>query len=328
MNLKHFFQWEQATRDTIDVKKIYVDMADDLVAGVLLSQIVYWFLPAQNGKTKLRVVKDRVYWLAKGREDWWDECRIKPRQFDTAFKKLEEKGLVEKKTMKFNGDPTVHIRILWDNFLPALKEELNNLPSELEATKEKQDQEISYIDSIQEQLDTAGFYKSVKTDSQDQTVGSTGFYKSVKTGLQNGDFVYTDFVKTLTENTTENTNINGWLGEATPSQKIPLIDHEPTERIKQEWDLVKDTCEKHDVHQSQAMEFYKVWRHYYPKATVSIVLATIREMLNDKWTLKNGKWTEQEYQNMTGLFHHRMKSWREMTVAYEDLEKTNLSHMG
>jgi hypothetical protein len=50
-----FLAWEAASRDTIDFKKIYVDMADDLVAGLLLSQVVYWFLPDRNGNLKLRV---------------------------------------------------------------------------------------------------------------------------------------------------------------------------------------------------------------------------------------------------------------------------------
>jgi DNA replication protein DnaD len=182
MDLNQFFRWEQASRDTIDVKKIYVDMADDLVAGILLSQIVYWFLPDKEGKTKLRVCKDGELWLVKGREDWWDECRIKPRQFDTAFNKLMEKGLVEKKTYKFNGNPTTHIRIIWDNFLATLHIELDKFNT----------------------FENTGFHESVKTNLQEVSVDNTGFYESVKTTSQNRDSVLSKSVKTLTENTTEN----------------------------------------------------------------------------------------------------------------------------
>jgi hypothetical protein len=181
MDINQFFRWEQATRDTIDVKKIYVDMADDLIAGVLLSQIVYWFLPDKEGKTKLRVHKDGELWLVKGREDWWDECRIKPRQFDTAFNKLMEKGLVEKKTFKFDGNPMTHIRIVWDNFLTALNIELDKL----------------------ETLDNTGFNKSVKTEKHPETLDNTGFNKSVKTKSQICNSVLSKSVKTITENTTK-----------------------------------------------------------------------------------------------------------------------------
>jgi hypothetical protein len=120
LTFKEFLVWEQLSQDTIDVKRIYIDMADDLVAGILLSQIVYWFLPNKAGATKLRVEHDGVLWLAKGREDWYDECRITAKQFDRASKILIEKGLIEKKTFKFNGNPTVHVRLNEDNFLASL----------------------------------------------------------------------------------------------------------------------------------------------------------------------------------------------------------------
>lgn len=106
--------WEQLSRDTIDVKRAYIDVAEDLVAGILLSQIIYWNLPSQNGKTKLRVKKDGELWLAKTREDWWDECRITPRQCDRALKILVDKKLVEKEIFKFNGNPTTHIKLNFD----------------------------------------------------------------------------------------------------------------------------------------------------------------------------------------------------------------------
>lgn len=119
-NMKDFLLWEEATKDTIDVKKVYIDAAGDLVAGVLLSQIVFWFTPNKQGAEKLRVKKEGKLWLAKGRDDWWEECRITPKQFDRAIKVLQSNGLVEKKIFKFNGDPTVHITIDEDNFLDAL----------------------------------------------------------------------------------------------------------------------------------------------------------------------------------------------------------------
>ena len=48
MTRQEFIAWEQVSRDTIDVKRCYVDIAGDLVAGILLSQIVYWHLPGER----------------------------------------------------------------------------------------------------------------------------------------------------------------------------------------------------------------------------------------------------------------------------------------
>ena len=121
MTRQEFIAWEQASRDTIDVKRCYVDIAGgDLIAGILLSQIMYWHLPAKDGGDKLRVEKDGETWLAKGRADWWDECRISPKQFDRASAILQKLGLIQTVVKRFSGNPTVHIRICWDTFLRDL----------------------------------------------------------------------------------------------------------------------------------------------------------------------------------------------------------------
>jgi hypothetical protein len=120
MNINEFLKWEELSKDTIDVKRIYIDIADDLVAGILLSQIIFWCLPSKRGKTKLRIKKDECLWLAKGREDWWEECRITPKQFDRASQILSDKGLIEKKIFKFNGNPTIHIRLIPENLMEGV----------------------------------------------------------------------------------------------------------------------------------------------------------------------------------------------------------------
>lgn len=68
MTHQEFLVWESASRDTIDVKRCCVDLAQgDLIAGILLSQIVCHHLPAKNGAdNKLIVERDGCQWLAKG----------------------------------------------------------------------------------------------------------------------------------------------------------------------------------------------------------------------------------------------------------------------
>lgn len=107
-------------------------------------------------------------------------------------------------------------------------------------------------------------------------------------------------------------NNNGRMGD------LPSPDNE--DKIKNEWDKFKEFCQEYSLDGSQTMDIYKTWKYQYDQAPISIVIATIRELLRDKYVYKNGSWTETEYKNMVGLFHHRMKTWREMAVAFEDID--------
>lgn len=118
-NIEEFLKWEEASRDTIDVKRCYIDLAGDLVTGILLSQIIYWYLPSKRGESRLRIKRrDGKHWMAKGRRDWWDECRVTPKQFDRSIGILRAKGLVETRLWKFRGSPTLHVCLN----MPALVE--------------------------------------------------------------------------------------------------------------------------------------------------------------------------------------------------------------
>lgn len=107
----NIFQLETFARSGYMVRLAYVDIAEDLIAGILLGQIVYWYMPNEQGKSKLRVKKNGEFWLAKSREDWKDEIRITPKQYDRAIKILINKGFVEVQKFKFNGAPTNHIKL-------------------------------------------------------------------------------------------------------------------------------------------------------------------------------------------------------------------------
>ena len=127
----NFLSWEATTRDTIDFKKIYVDMADDLVAGLMLSQIVFWHIPNKAGNQKMRVSRDGYMWIAKSSEDWYEECRITKWQVPRALKILKDKSLIDSKLYKFNGAPTVHIRIIEDAFLSLWAEKTGVSPKSI-----------------------------------------------------------------------------------------------------------------------------------------------------------------------------------------------------
>ena len=40
---------------------------------------------ARDGRARLQVEREGKLWLAKSRTDWWDECRISPKQADRAL---------------------------------------------------------------------------------------------------------------------------------------------------------------------------------------------------------------------------------------------------
>lgn len=109
----------------------YIDISGDLIAGTLLSQIMYWFSNDKNGKSKVRIYKDGFFWLAKGRNDWVEEIRISPKQYDNAIKKLKDKRFVETKLYKFNAVPTTHIRPIYKNINEEIRKWKDSIAKEL-----------------------------------------------------------------------------------------------------------------------------------------------------------------------------------------------------
>lgn len=128
LSFNDFVVWEQSTRDIIDFKKTYCDVADgDVLAGLVLSEIIYWHLPSsKDGQSKMRIVRDDKEWIACRRYEWWDRTRLTPRQMDRVLSKLTKLGLIEKEVFKFYGDPTVHVRLVKDRFMKCWHNILNN----------------------------------------------------------------------------------------------------------------------------------------------------------------------------------------------------------
>ena len=120
----------------------YIDITGNLVEGTLLSQILYWFSNDKNDRIRARIKRNGEYWIAKRRDEWWDEIRITDRQFDCAIKKLKEKGFVILEKHKFDSMPTIYIRPDYDVINPALEKWKENLAKEIlskqieEASKE------------------------------------------------------------------------------------------------------------------------------------------------------------------------------------------------
>lgn len=133
MNEPEFLEWERKSKDAVDYKAVYADIAgdhikrkSDPITGLVLSQIIYWYmLPGKNNKSKLKVTKEGRQCLAKTRYDWHKELRISPKQADRALNILEKKGIIDKRYYRFNGLRTIHIYLSKQKFFNLLEKAIN-----------------------------------------------------------------------------------------------------------------------------------------------------------------------------------------------------------
>lgn len=103
---------ERSEKDIISFKRMFVMMTGgDILAGILLSQIIFWHAPNKDGGSKLRVNRDGHNWIAKTSQEWSDDTMIKPRQIDVLIDRLVKMKLIIKKNFRFNGIKMRHIRI-------------------------------------------------------------------------------------------------------------------------------------------------------------------------------------------------------------------------
>lgn len=136
-DFSQFVKWE-VSAEVIDFKRAYVDMTaepgkpltGDTLAGLLLSQIVYYHLPNRRARKphQLDVEKGGYWWLVRKRTDWWEECRILPNRYDAKIKLLQERGLVVVELMKYNGTPVHHIRLDYEGFMAKWDAIISGLP--------------------------------------------------------------------------------------------------------------------------------------------------------------------------------------------------------
>lgn len=179
----------------------YVDIAGDMVAGALLSQILYWFGADRNGRPRARIQKDGFLWIAKARGDWWGEIRITPKQYDRAAKILQQRGFVELRTMKFNGNPTTHIRIISETLNKAIEDWKH------EQAREHMERERQKLVAVG--YSPFGHNELNQTAIPDYTNGQQGNYPIGNVDLSHS---VNSLTETTAENKTENKTDNTRIG--------------------------------------------------------------------------------------------------------------------
>ncbi len=116
-----FIAWEGLSRDTIDLKKVYIDMADgDIISGLWLSQAVYWELPNKLGEPKTTVEIDGKMWVAKDADEWWKETRIKEKPLFRCIQYWVDRGIIESENHSYQKRRMRHTRIIQTAFIKLL----------------------------------------------------------------------------------------------------------------------------------------------------------------------------------------------------------------
>ena len=139
------------------VNPLYVSLAGDLTAGIALGQIVFWFLPARDGSSKLKIFKEGKMWLAKSYEELANEVKLTVKQIRRAISILKNKGYIETKVWKFRGAPTTHIWLNTDKLLNDMKELDNDI-----------DVEIEHLDNVETEYKQLKETKRIEKESKEK----------------------------------------------------------------------------------------------------------------------------------------------------------------
>lgn len=128
--INDFLAWKMSAEAVI-TEKIYIDICDDIVAGMLLAKIAYYLLvPAKYNWPFIKELDDGKY-LIKTRDEWYDEIRISKDQYRRARNLLINKGLITiMQRRDDDGLKKTHIRVndgeLFDRITTEIKKYSNS----------------------------------------------------------------------------------------------------------------------------------------------------------------------------------------------------------
>lgn len=88
----------------------------DLRAALLLSQLVYWFSPGEDGQTRARKMWGGKLFVAKSHTQIEEETGLSRQQSTAAVQKLVTLGLIETQVHRFEGHAMRWIHLKRDAF--------------------------------------------------------------------------------------------------------------------------------------------------------------------------------------------------------------------
>lgn len=131
----NFLAVERGLRRGVFIPMLYLDIMGDMEAAAVLAQIVYWHGETQNGKQRLVVSHGGHKWLARSYAEWEAELRLSEHKMRSILKRMAGMGIITSKIYKFGGAPTLHIRLIYTQFLEIVhSRSLKNLGMETSKT--------------------------------------------------------------------------------------------------------------------------------------------------------------------------------------------------
>lgn len=97
-NEEFFKQWVEFQHE-ITIRRVYVDIAQELRAGAVLGYIT------REVTNKRGVLHEGRYWMVRRDQKWWDVIGVKRPEVDRAIETLQLLGVVETKTLFINEKP-------------------------------------------------------------------------------------------------------------------------------------------------------------------------------------------------------------------------------
>lgn len=226
-----FLAWSMSSK-TIAFKAIYAQITGDIIAGLLLSQIIFWHLPSENGKSKLRIERNGRFWIAKKRTDWVKEIWISDRQYDRVIKHLskddEGKGLgvVDVEIYKFSGVNQPHIALNYDVLFALLNKQLAKYAKQGNDITYKKPKKIKDTknDKYKAKVDS---YLSKQSEEYREVFSEFKNYRKKKNPMTNYAeyLMLNDLEKFFPKNPAEHIKrfkksiMNGWLGVIFDNEK-------------------------------------------------------------------------------------------------------------
>lgn len=91
------------------IDRITLEMVGDLASAAVLSRLRYWFSPSKKSGQQRTVIRhDGKTWVARTKDEWWEECGVTEKQIERISKELIKHNLVEVKYFRFNGLRMMH----------------------------------------------------------------------------------------------------------------------------------------------------------------------------------------------------------------------------
>jgi len=103
--------------NVIEIKTKYVEMTGDIVVGLVLNEIVDYFIHTAE---RFFIEKEDKKWMVRTKDEWNEDCMITNKQLDQSLKVLRNKGIIETKIFRYHGYLLTHINLNTDVFMDLL----------------------------------------------------------------------------------------------------------------------------------------------------------------------------------------------------------------